>query len=247
MQVYEVLVQDLEFQPKQLPIFEGCMVRWNIKDNKSSHQFGIHSAANRSLVIAIPDLDVESDLLSKGESFEYTFLKSGTYEIVCANYPRMKSTIEVQKEQTTHYSHKILEEELKNKALCKNDQELEDHLKNEKAKNSSGQTVNQKIVEDSPPTGSLDHFKSDDIHTNTLHPDSLHADAAIKELIKELNQSGQKPKAPYPKTITYKFDEDVDEDRKSDQLIFSEGPDDSRELSDDSRGFSDNEDERISD
>ena len=94
-QAFEIQLKNFEFIPSNTKIKTNTLVKWIIAENISNHDSGIYDQANRKFVILINDLDVESDLLSENESFEYTFLIPGIYEMTCCNYKRVKGIIHV--------------------------------------------------------------------------------------------------------------------------------------------------------
>ena len=94
-QPFEIHLKNFEFIPGNPKIKINTLVKWIIAENISNHDSGIYDQANRKFVLLINDLDVESDLLSENETFEYKFLNAGIYEITCCNYKRVKGIIQV--------------------------------------------------------------------------------------------------------------------------------------------------------
>lgn len=81
----EVFIQDFAFGPAKLTIKKGTTITWT---NKDSARHDIK-----------PDKEdpnfTASKLLSKGESYSFTFNTAGTYNYHCTPHPYMKAVVEV--------------------------------------------------------------------------------------------------------------------------------------------------------
>jgi hypothetical protein len=142
--IKEVLLADFKFSPKTLRIKTDTTVKWIIGENKNSHESGIYTMTTRSFVIRINDIDVESELLHKGESFVYTFDKAGTYEIECANYTRIKGVIEVYEDEAESMMSKLQENYRERVNLFGS--EINDLLKHKPKQSKSSTTTTTTIV-----------------------------------------------------------------------------------------------------
>ena len=80
---YAVEIKDLKYVPTKLTIKAGDTVVWTNKDD------------NDHTVIASDD-SFKSDKLGNGESYKFTFSKTGTFKYGCSYHPRMKGTITVE-------------------------------------------------------------------------------------------------------------------------------------------------------
>lgn len=79
---FKVEIEDFAFTPKTLTIKVGTTVTWTNKDNVG------HTATSDSGVF-------DSGLLYKGDSYSYTFTKTGTFSYFCTPHPYMVATIVV--------------------------------------------------------------------------------------------------------------------------------------------------------
>lgn len=81
----EINIQDFNFQPKNIKVRVGTKVTWTNQDT-AKHDI-------------TPDVDSPdfqaSKLLSKGESYSFTFMKPGNYPYHCSPHPYMKAAVEV--------------------------------------------------------------------------------------------------------------------------------------------------------
>jgi plastocyanin len=73
-----VSVENFAFSPSTLTIAKGTTVTWTNNDS-ASHQ--------------IKSDTFESILLSKGQSYFYTFNEVGTFEYICSAHPSMKGKV----------------------------------------------------------------------------------------------------------------------------------------------------------
>lgn len=80
-----VEIKDFAFQPKAIRIKKGTTVTWTNSDS-AKHDITPHT----------PSDDFKaSELLEKGESFKFTFNKTGVYTYFCSPHPYMKGSVEV--------------------------------------------------------------------------------------------------------------------------------------------------------
>ena len=81
----EVEIEDFAFQPSAITVKKGTTVTWTNKDNVQ------HSI--------VPDTQSNafdgSELLTKDESYSFTFNTPGTYPYHCGPHPNMKGTVVV--------------------------------------------------------------------------------------------------------------------------------------------------------
>lgn len=84
---------DFDFSPKHIKITCKSAVRWIVCDNIRKDD-SIYSGEARKFVISIDEIDIESEVLVKGQHFDHVFEYRGIYSIK-GNYPRMTCTIEV--------------------------------------------------------------------------------------------------------------------------------------------------------
>ncbi|MDQ2973534.1 MAG: cupredoxin family copper-binding protein [bacterium] len=81
----EILIKDFKFGPTNLKIKKGTTVTWTNLDD-ARHDI---SPTEES------DNFKSSELLSKDQSYTFTFNQAGTYEYNCSPHPYMKGTVEV--------------------------------------------------------------------------------------------------------------------------------------------------------
>jgi amicyanin len=84
-QTDKVTIQDYSFTPAKITVKKGTTVTWT---NQDSIQHNV-MPDNPS------DAFKEGPLLSKGESYSFTFNTAGTYTYHCSPHPFMKGTVEV--------------------------------------------------------------------------------------------------------------------------------------------------------
>lgn len=77
-----VTIDDMKFTPASVQVNVGDTVEWTNKDVRD------HTVVAR-------DGSFNSGNLSKGETFRYTFKKTGTFPYACSLHPRMKGAITV--------------------------------------------------------------------------------------------------------------------------------------------------------
>lgn len=80
-ETYNVTVENFAFNPAELNIKSGDTVIWTNQD----------SAAHR-----ISGNGFQSDNLSKGQSFSFTFKTAGSFDYNCSIHPSMKGKVTVQ-------------------------------------------------------------------------------------------------------------------------------------------------------
>ena len=84
-QTVNVAISGFAFKPDTLTIKKGDTVVWTQMDN-APHTVSVSKG---------PEM-ITSGSMSKGDTFDYTFTKSGTYEYHCSIHPNMKATIVVE-------------------------------------------------------------------------------------------------------------------------------------------------------
>lgn len=80
-----VVIKDFAFGPSTLTVKKGTTVKWTNQD-EDRHDITPDEAS---------DDFQKSELLSKGESYEFTFNTLGTYAYHCTPHPYMKGTVVV--------------------------------------------------------------------------------------------------------------------------------------------------------
>jgi plastocyanin len=81
----EVIISDFAFQPSKITIKKGTTVTWTNRDS-----------AHHDITPDQPSDNFKaSKLLSKGESYSFTFNTAGHYSYHCSPHPYMKANIEV--------------------------------------------------------------------------------------------------------------------------------------------------------
>lgn len=83
-EVAEVVIEKMEFVPKQLKIRAGTTVTWINKEKRNNHS-----------VLFEQENMLESDRFFPGETYQRTFDKPGTYPYRCGPHPEMLGVIEV--------------------------------------------------------------------------------------------------------------------------------------------------------
>lgn len=79
---HSVAIEGMKFNPDRIEIKVGDTVEWT---NNDDHDHTVKAK----------DGSFDSDNLSHGETFRYTFKKAGTFQYNCSLHPRMKGTIVV--------------------------------------------------------------------------------------------------------------------------------------------------------
>jgi amicyanin len=85
-QTAKISMKNLAFNPAQLTIKAGTTVVWT-NDEDVPHTVKASAGSG---------VQFESGTLNKGQSFQFTFTKPGTYPYECTLHPDMKGTITVQ-------------------------------------------------------------------------------------------------------------------------------------------------------
>jgi plastocyanin len=80
---HDVSIKDMKFDPADLDIAVGDTVTWTNNDD-------------RDHTVVAKDKTFQSDNLSKGDTYQYTFKKAGKFSYSCSYHPRMKGTITVE-------------------------------------------------------------------------------------------------------------------------------------------------------
>ncbi len=78
-----VEIGDFRFQPAEITVAAGTTVLWE------NHDDATHSVADRAL-------DVESEDLTRGDTFERTFDEAGAFPYVCGIHNYMEGTVIVE-------------------------------------------------------------------------------------------------------------------------------------------------------
>jgi plastocyanin len=79
----EVTIQDMAFSPATITVKKGSTVTWTNKDSVSHNVSADESS----------DLKMLSDTLADGDSFKFTFDKTGTFTYRCDFHPSMTGTV----------------------------------------------------------------------------------------------------------------------------------------------------------
>lgn len=82
-QTSSVAIENFAFSPNALTVKKGTTVTWTNQDTAEHNVF------------SEDDGGPKGDLLSKGESFSFTFNKVGTFNYICQPHPHMKGTVTV--------------------------------------------------------------------------------------------------------------------------------------------------------
>lgn len=80
-----VTIQNYAFSPAIVTVKAGTTVTWTNQDSVKHTVTGVDTAAS----------GLDSALLGKGEVFDHTFAKAGTYSYYCQPHPYMKGTVVV--------------------------------------------------------------------------------------------------------------------------------------------------------
>lgn len=80
----EVSIQNFEYTPSSITIDSGDTVTWTNLDDA------------RHTVTSDTGNELDSDLLSNGETYEHTFTEAGTFAYHCTPHPYMKGTVIVE-------------------------------------------------------------------------------------------------------------------------------------------------------
>jgi plastocyanin len=82
----EVSIDNFAFTPEKLVVTVGTKIKWTNNDT-----------ARHNIDFLNDDME-DSDLLSQGEIYEYTFNKVGVFEYICTPHPYMTASVEVVEE-----------------------------------------------------------------------------------------------------------------------------------------------------
>jgi len=88
--VAEVLIRNFAFEPATLTVSVGTTIIWTNEDS-APHQVASDPHPTHT---DLPDL--ASEILSQGDSYRFTFTKTGTYGYHCHLHPSMTGTIVVE-------------------------------------------------------------------------------------------------------------------------------------------------------
>jgi len=83
-QTVEVDIRDYKYQPAELKVKVGTVVKWTNNENRVSHS-----------VLFTGTGGFESERFFPGESWQRTFDTPGVYPYTCGPHPEMKGMIEV--------------------------------------------------------------------------------------------------------------------------------------------------------
>lgn len=78
----DVIIQDYRFQPSEVRVVEGDVVKWVNKEKRTSHS-----------VVLSPELGGESERFFPDESWQRRFDVVGTFSYQCGPHPEMKGTV----------------------------------------------------------------------------------------------------------------------------------------------------------
>jgi amicyanin len=78
-----VTIQDFAYSPKHITVKVGTTVTWTNQDSVKHN------------VVSDADDGPDGPLLAKGETYNYTFKKAGSFDYHCDPHPYMKGTVTV--------------------------------------------------------------------------------------------------------------------------------------------------------
>jgi len=78
----EVWIDDLAFEPFNITVSVGATVTWTNNDEVSH-------------TVTSDDMSFESEVLTNGETFQFTFTEAGQYFYHCALHPEMHGVVTV--------------------------------------------------------------------------------------------------------------------------------------------------------
>lgn len=78
-----VTIKNFAFSPNAITIKKGTTVTWTNEDGPEHNAFSEQEGGPKG------------GLLKKGESYSFTFEKSGTFNYICTPHPHMKGTVTV--------------------------------------------------------------------------------------------------------------------------------------------------------
>lgn len=81
-QAVDVIIQDYRFQPSEIRVVEGSVVRWVNKEKRTSHS-----------VVFAAELGGESERFFPDEHWQKRFDIVGTFPYQCDPHPEMKGTV----------------------------------------------------------------------------------------------------------------------------------------------------------
>lgn len=82
-QTASVTIKNFAFAPASITVKKGTTVTWTNEDSAEHNAFSAQDGGPKGR------------LLSKGESYSFTFDKVGTYSYICEPHPHMKGTVTV--------------------------------------------------------------------------------------------------------------------------------------------------------
>lgn len=82
-----VTIKDFAYSPATIRVKKGTTVTWTNEDTTR------HNVISRVAVPMGPP--TTHDLLAKGETYNFTFMATGTFDYGCTPHPKMKGTVEV--------------------------------------------------------------------------------------------------------------------------------------------------------
>jgi len=84
-----IFIQNFAFDPPNVTVPVGMTITWTNKDS-APHQLTTDPASGAA-DLSMPD----SDKMSQGQSFKYTFNKPGVWKYICAVHPYMSGSVTV--------------------------------------------------------------------------------------------------------------------------------------------------------
>ncbi|HSH31575.1 MAG TPA: cupredoxin family copper-binding protein [Candidatus Saccharimonadales bacterium] len=82
----QVTIQGFAFKPETIKVKKGTTVTWTNQDSAKHNVVSTEDSPAKGL---------NGPLLSKGQTYSYTFTQVGTYSYLCEPHPYMKATVEV--------------------------------------------------------------------------------------------------------------------------------------------------------
>lgn len=144
--IKEIELTNFKFYPVMIKVHCNTKIRWIIKENSATYESGVYNALERFFIIAINALDIESDPLYTGNTFEHIFTNAGSFEIVCANYPGIRGVIEVTRNVDNAFT--TVQMNYKDRCLFVSKSESKEGTKSNKSQLSSKDFFRPDLIED---------------------------------------------------------------------------------------------------
>lgn len=86
-------IEGFAFNPSELFVHIGTKITWEIKAHNSGYNSLYNQSGPRFFIISIPQMEEESDPLHENESFSVIMADTGSFNMNCANYTRIKGKL----------------------------------------------------------------------------------------------------------------------------------------------------------